>query len=97
MTTEKIQSALAEFETTAECRTLELKLDVARIIVMGLKRHGWEPGDLARRIGRTEGAVVRLMRGDGPAPCLSYVGEILHALGTKARIAEGRLDEPVGK
>lgn len=84
---QEILRALKQYEDTPESWGLELRLNVAEIIISALRRKGWRQGDLAREASMKESFISRVLHSD--ANCtLDTVGRLFHALGVDAHMAE---------
>jgi len=83
-----ILRALEEYERTEpKSRGLELRLNLAEIVIRHLRQKGWTQRELALRISRKESYISRIVHSD--ANCtLDTVGRLLFALGVHARLAE---------
>lgn len=83
-----ILRALEEYERTVpESRGLELRLDLAEIVIRHLRQKCWTQRDLARRTSMKESFISRLVHSN--ANCtLDTAGRLLFALGVNARLAE---------
>ena len=81
--------ALDGFKRSPEIYGLELRLNLAQIILRELRRRGWTQRDLAERSGLKESYISRVLHSD--ANCtFDSVGRILFSLGIRAT-----LDEPI--
>jgi hypothetical protein len=82
--TQEILRSLTEHEATPEGRGLELRLNVAKAIIRGLKRKGWSHADLARATSLEESFISRIVHSE--IDCLLVtIGSLFHALDIKAR------------
>ena len=91
---QEILRALREYEDTPESWGLELRLNLAEMIISALRRRGWRQGDLARKASMKESFISRVLHSN--ANCtLDTVGKLIHALGVNAHITEvGAVDVP---
>ncbi len=84
---QEILRALKQYEDTPESWGLELRLNVAEIIISALKRKGWRQGDLAREASMKESFISRVLHSN--ANCtLDTVARLFHALGVNAHMTE---------
>ena len=84
---DKIRKDVAEHWRTAEGHALRLRLNLAEIIMRGLRRKGWTQRELGVKFGCKQPFISRILHGD--ANCtLKTVGKILHALDVKVKLVE---------
>ncbi|KKL74080.1 hypothetical protein LCGC14_2068450 [marine sediment metagenome] len=89
---ERIHALLAEYEATPESRGLELRLNLAEIVIRQLRELGWTQRDLASRTSMKEPFISRIVHSN--ANCtLDTAGKLLFALGIHARIEQVRAVE----
>lgn len=82
-----ILQTLEDFKKTPESRGLDLRLDLAEIIIRNLNVRGWSQRELAAASGMKEPQLSRVIHSN--ANCtLDTVGRLLFALGTHAKIEE---------
>ena len=90
---EELRNALAEFDTTAKGRAVELRVDLSRLIIRRLRALGWSQKRLAQEAGLKESYVSRLIHAH--ANCtLEVVSRVVNAMGLRAQLAEGRPETP---
>lgn len=84
---QEILRALREYEDTPESWGLELRLNLAEVVIHALRRKGWRQRDLARATSMKESFISRVLHSN--ANCtLDTAGRLFHALRVKAHIAE---------
>lgn len=90
-----ILRALRKYEDTPESWGLELRLNLAEIVIRTLRRKGWSQRDLARAASMKESFISRVLHSN--ANCtLDTVGKLFHALDVNAYITEvGAVDVPL--
>ncbi len=84
----QILDALADYERNdPSSRGMELRLNLAEIILRGLNEKGWSQGDLALKANLKDSYVSRVIHSN--ANCtFETAGKLLFALGVNARIEE---------
>lgn len=84
---DNILQTLEDFKKTPESRGLDLRLDLAEIIIRNLNARGWSQRKLAAASGMKESQLSRVIHSN--ANCtLDTVGRILFALDARARLEE---------
>jgi transcriptional regulator with XRE-family HTH domain len=81
----ELMDGLAQFEQTHYARVLDLKLDLSRILLEGLRQTGWTQKQLAEAVGTKEAYINRVAHASQNCT-LEVVGRICHALGVKPRL-----------
>lgn len=76
---------VAAYWQTAAGLAMHLRLDVAMIVLRGMKARGWKPKDLAKRTRYTLTEIREIMSGDFDLDT-DGVGELLHVLDTHANL-----------
>lgn len=80
-----IHEALDEYKQTPESYGLELRLNLAEIVLAYLKRTGISRYQLASRAGMDSGRLNRVIQAN--ANCtLDIVGRLVEAMGLKSRL-----------
>ena len=89
----RIQSlldSLADYKGTAPGISLKLRLSLAEILQSNLKSRGWTQRKLADKTNKKEAYISRVMHSE--ANCtLDTIGELLFALGIRARLQQETL------
>ncbi len=86
-TVRDILAILDEYEKDPESYGIQLRLNLAEIVIRQLDARGWTQRDLAERAGLKEPYVSRVIHSD--ANCtLESAGRLLHALGVEAALKE---------
>lgn len=86
----EVDDQLHEFENaqkTAEFLAVGLRVDLAAIIMRGIKARGWTQKRLAEAVGMRESQISKLINGDANWET-STAARVLFALGVKARLVE---------
>lgn len=86
-TIESIHRHLAEYEKTADCIDLEIRLSLAEIILRKLKTKKITVKKLAKLTGLKESTLGKINFGDYNWTSKT-ASKILHALGVRARLKE---------
>ncbi len=79
---EQVRREVAEYWRTAVGRAMQLRLDVAMIVLSGMKARGWKPRDLAKRTRHRFGDIRMIMSGDFELDT-EDIGELLYVLDTR--------------
>ena len=82
-----IRRHLSEYEKTADCIDLEIRLSLAQIVIRHMNERKITVGKLAKLTGYSTLTIEKIMFGDVNWSC-KMAGKILHALGTRARLEE---------
>lgn len=90
----ELQKQLARFEQTPESYGLDLRLDLADIVLRGLRERGWTQKQLAQKVGMKESFVSRIIHAN--ANCtFDVAGRILVAFENRPRLATVQATEAV--
>jgi len=76
---------LDEFEATPESVGIDLRLDLADLIIAQLDRKRWTQKRLAQRCGMKESFVSRIIHAESNCT-FDVAGRLLHALGVKPKL-----------
>jgi transcriptional regulator with XRE-family HTH domain len=82
-----ILQALHEYEQDPESSGVQLRLDLATIILRRLKAKGWTQRQLAQKSGFKEPFISRLLHSSSNCT-FDTAGRVLRALGVEAKIEE---------
>ena len=83
--TQDILRVLDEYKRKPESYGMKLRLNLAELVIQQLNSNGWSQRDLAKRIGRKEAYISRILHSD--ANCtFESAGRILFALGIKVAL-----------
>jgi transcriptional regulator with XRE-family HTH domain len=93
-TVRDLQKLLEDYEKTAESAGYDLRLDLAEIVLKALKRKGWTQKQLAAAAGKRESFITRIIHSANNCT-FEVAGQVLFALGIKARLAEAYDDLPI--
>jgi len=81
-------NALDEYNrTNPESVGVELQLDLAQIVLAGVKRLGWTQDRLAKEADVSQGQINRILHGERNCT-FDTAGRILFALGIRAKLKE---------
>ena len=82
-----ILQTIEDFKQTAESRGLDLRLDVAEILIRNLKERNWSQRELANAAGMLEPQVSRILHSS--ANCtLDTIGRLMFALDIHSRLQQ---------
>ncbi len=82
---DNIHNVLDEFALTADGYAVVLALDLAEIVIQGMRDRDWSETELAEVADIPVGLVSRIVHSNADVK-LSVVGKLLHALGVRPRL-----------
>jgi len=78
---------LAEFEESPESVGIDLRLDLADLVIRHLDGQGWTQKQLAQRTGMQESFISRIIHAESNCT-FEVAGRIMHALGVRVQLRE---------
>ncbi|MCA9312058.1 MAG: helix-turn-helix domain-containing protein [Phycisphaerales bacterium] len=82
---ERLHQRLRHFNATPEGRSQTLRADLATIMIQRLSELGWTQKELARRCGKPESFISRLIHTDTNCT-FEVAAHVLHTLGVQPRL-----------
>ena len=89
---DKILAGLAGFKNTSDGWAMRLKLNLAELVIKGMRDKGWSHADLAKRAGLPEEAIENIVLSDRNCS-LERIAEIMWILELPVELRERKMGD----